>query len=231
MRVEPLYGESAALIGDILVVTDIHVGMEVELRRKGVELPSRGDEKRRRLLELTERTSADRVVLNGDLKHNVPYTSRQETLEVAALLTDLAERAEVTVVPGNHDGGIEDIAPDDVEVAESRGILVDGVGILHGHSLPSDEVAEADTLLLGHTHPKITLWEENGARIERRTWIRIRPNDGPALVVMPAFEEWGGSDVLTDGFLGPLDYSGEADATLLDGTYLGTLDNLTEDES
>lgn len=228
MPIEPVPGEPAALVGDALVISDLHVGLEVELRRSGVEVPSRSDEKERRLHELLDRTGADRALLNGDLKHNVPHTSRQEADELADILRRLSDRVPVTVLPGNHDGGIEEIAPDDVEAADPRGTVVDGVGVLHGHSLPSDPVLETDALLLGHTHPKVTLREPNGARVERRAWLRF-PGDTD-VVVMPAFEDWGGSDVLRENLLGPIDYGDDPDVTLLDGTRLGTLESLRENQ-
>lgn len=228
MPIDPVPGEPAALVGDALVISDLHVGLEVELRRSGVEVPSRSHDKERRLHELLDRTGAARLLLNGDLKHNVPRTSRQEADELAGILRGLADRVPVTVLPGNHDGSIEDIAPADVSIADPRGTVIDGVGILHGHSLPSDEVAGADALLLGHTHPKVTLREPNGARVERRAWLRF-PGDTDVFV-MPAFEDWGGSDVLREDLLGPLDYGDDPEVTLLGGTRLGSLESLRENQ-
>jgi len=166
------------------------------------------------------------MVLNGDAKHNVPYTSRQEIEELTAILNDLTGRVDVMVVKGNHDGGIEDLLPADVELAPAGGTVVNGVGVLHGHAEPRRELLDLDQWVVGHTHPKVVLREKNGATAERRAWLRFRGER--ETVVMPSFEEWGGSDVGEDGLLGPLEYEGDPEVTLLDGTRLGKLSHIRE---
>ncbi len=59
--------------------------------------------------------------------------------------------------------------------------------------------------------------------MSRRAWLRFRGER--EVIVMPAFEEWGGADdVAEEGLLGPLSYPGVPEVTLLDGTFLGELE-------
>lgn len=224
MRVEPVHGVAAATVGDALVIADLHLGLEVELREMGIEVPSRGRQKRDKILRLVDRDPPERVVIAGDATHNIPYTSGEEAGELADLLDELTELAEVTVVPGNHDGGIERLVPGEVELTGPGGVLLGDVGVLHGHSFPSGELEDAETLLVGHTHPKVVLREENGATISRRAWLRYGGEQ--EVVIMPPFDPWGGSDVTREQPLGPLEYRVSPEVTLLDGTSLGQLEDL-----
>jgi len=93
--VEPVVGEPAAVadLGDrrLLLVADVHAGIEVGLRyERGVELDSRADERRERLCGLIAETDADRLVILGDLAHRIAAPEGDER--------DGARRAD----PGGH---------------------------------------------------------------------------------------------------------------------------------
>ncbi|MBN2518761.1 MAG: phosphoesterase, partial [Candidatus Altiarchaeota archaeon] len=72
----------AVLVGNMLVVADLHNGIEYELHKKGVEVPSQTQAKLERLKSIIDETRPKRLVILGDLKHNIPITSRQEYYEV-----------------------------------------------------------------------------------------------------------------------------------------------------
>lgn len=240
--VDPIRDAPAATadLGDelALVVADYHAGIEEQLRRDGVEIESRGPERRERVRSLLEQTGADRVVFLGDLGNHIGEPSGAELEELMDLEHDLRDVA-VTLVPGNHDGRLGDVL--DFEVVDGDGVVLGSVGFVHGHSWPSERVLDADVLAVGHEHPTVRLTDEvGGSRIER-VWLRgplsaepfaahgdLEDGDSVAgdLVVFPAFNDLvGGTWVNVDEqeFLSPFlpEASPDADVYLLDGTRLG----------
>jgi len=58
----------------ILVIADLHMGIESDLRLHGVHLQSKGKERIDRLSELVQEISPDILLMLGDVKHRVPGT-------------------------------------------------------------------------------------------------------------------------------------------------------------
>lgn len=245
MLVEPVPNEPAAVVAldgeRALVVADYHAGIERALRRDGVEVRSRASRRRHRVLDLLDRTGADRVVFLGDLGHDIGEAMGVERTELEALVE--AVPVPVTLVKGNHDGKLQDVL--DVDVTPADGVRLGDVGFVHGHTWPGEHALSADVLCVGHEHPTVRLEDEvGGSRIER-AWLR-GPVDGTPfrayhdrddlpvpdeLVVFPAFNELvGGTWVNVEGqsFLAPFlpDAAPTADAYLLDGTRLGHYQDL-----
>ncbi|MFB6124380.1 MAG: metallophosphoesterase [Halanaeroarchaeum sp.] len=240
--VEPIEDEPAATadLGEerALVVADVHAGIEVELRRDGVEVQSRAERRREHVRRLVDRTGADRVVFLGDLGNHIGVPSGEELEELMDLEHALRDVA-VTVVPGNHDGRLGDVL--EFDIVDGDGTVLGDVGFAHGHSWPNERVLAADVLAVGHEHPTVRLADEvGGSRIER-VWLRGPLAPGAFaehasasvcdrirgdLVVFPAFNDLvGGTWVNVDDqeFLSPFlpAASPDAEAYLLDGTRLG----------
>lgn len=219
-----------------LVVADYHAGYEIALRREGVELESRSQERRERLLALLDRLAPDRVVFLGDLIHSIGRPTAREREEVTTLLDAVTARMPATLVKGNHDGEIEDMVS--IPVTPSEGVRIGEVGLAHGHTWPAREVLTADVVCIGHEHPTVRLEDAvGGSRIER-AWLRGRLDGQPfadryddlridgELIVFPAYNELaGGTWVNVEGqtFLTPFLPDGlpDGEAYLLDGTRLG----------
>jgi len=224
-HVEPLPGEPAAVAetgeGRALVLADYHAGLEVALRRDGVELGTRADDRRESVLGLLAESAADRVVLLGDVGNAIGDPNETERRELDELFAALTERVPVTVTPGNHDGGLAELvadlgyAPDDaaaghgVTVTDAAGTRIGGVGFAHGHTWPGSEVVEAPVVCTAHEHPVVRLEDEVGGRRVERAWLRGRlapdpfvaqatdagaepPEVAGDLVVFPAFNDLTG---------------------------------------
>ncbi|QLD87505.1 metallophosphoesterase [Natronomonas salina] len=219
-----------------LVVADYHAGLEVGLRRDGVEIRSREAERREKLLGLLEDTGADRLVLLGDVGDGIGEPTGTERAEIEALFGAVSQRVPVTVTKGNHDGGIETVTDmfAGVEVADGPGVRVGDVGFCHGHTWPDEAVLRAPTLCTAHEHPLVRLEDEVGGSRTERTWLRGRVDAegfpeyeavGDRMVVCPAFNDLSGGTVVNEApdFLSPFlpDGLADADAYLLDGTRLG----------
>ncbi len=251
---EPLVNEPALTIGRTLVLADLHIGIEHELSLSGINIPSQIDRRIARALHLLDIANAERVILLGDIKHTISKISKLEREDVPRFLSSLAEYAEVDIVPGNHDAGLEYLIPRDtpfkVELYPSKGCRISSVGLMHGHTWPSSELLSCQYVLMGHNHPAIRLVDQLGFASTKPAWIRtsfiedvfkkryvdLASWANPAVIIMPAFNELTGgiafNEASYDTLVGPLFASRAielegAQAYLLDGTYLGTIEQLT----
>jgi hypothetical protein len=246
-RVEPVPGDPAAVAHAgterVLVVADYHAGIEAGLRyERGVELESAADVRLARLERLLDRTTPDRLLVLGDLVHRIGPPDGDEVTELATLVDRVTDRVPMTLVPGNHDGGVADTVAErglDLAVTDSGGVRLGPVGFVHGHTWPSAEVLEAEVVCMGHEHPTVRLEDEVGGSRVERAWLRGRLDPtvfeghgggtregGTELVVVPAFNDRsGGTWVNVEGqsFLSPFLPDGlpDGDLYLLDGTRLG----------
>lgn len=188
--------------------------------------------------------STKRVIMLGDVKDSVPGSNRQEYREIPVFCDKLLENfEEVHIVRGNHDVSIEEFVPGRVRLHPATGTVIDGVGLAHGHTWPSDEVMAAGTLVLGHEHPTVLFRGRVGDHLSEPCWLRgkFRTVDGSrykvlpdAFIVLPAFNRLlGGSpvNVIGCGMLSPVlnsdivDLDG-AEIFLLDGVNIGRRSDL-----
>jgi uncharacterized protein len=243
MRLQFIESGPALLVQDsrrVLVVADLHMGIESGLARHGVHIGSRSAARVDRVLECIDEADPDLLVLLGDVKHNVPVTSRQEYRELPRVLDAFRRRLPLRVLPGNHDGGIAQfLGPDEFLPAE--GSVIDNVGYLHGHTYPAPELL-GRLVVLGHLHPVVSLLDSVGCAARARpAYLYCRldeeclgrtgetpPGDKTRLLFMPAFNEFaGGIDLnrIRGSGLGPLSRcirDDFAEVYLADGTYLGS---------
>lgn len=253
---EPVPDEPAAIasIGAerALVLADYHAGIEIELRRQGVELPSRAAERRKSVLSLLDRTGVDRLVVLGDLATHIGTPSPEERREIRTLLEQVTDRVPTTIVKGNHDGAIESVVDDfvhdyrpdhEVYITSSDGCRVGSIGFVHGHTWPDTDVLAADVIGMGHEHPKVRLTDAVGGSRAERVWLRgplcpdpFETHYGTSLdlkgdlVVFPAFNDLTGGTWINTGqeFLAPYLPAGfvTAQTHMLNGTRLGPYDRI-----
>jgi len=244
LSAEPVPDEAALLIGkDCLVIADLHIGIEVELRQSGFFLPSQAGNMLSRLRSILASHDIRRLVILGDVKHNVPVTSDFEKREVPRFFEGIEGMVEeIDLVPGNHDGNVRSLLPKKVAIHSSRGFKIQEFGLNHGHTWPSAKVMESSVLLLGHNHPIILFIDKLGFKSIRRCWVRLdfvkrskkyakMPKEA---IVLPSFNEYCGGIPFNEEnskLLGPLMNSRffklrKARIHLLDGTFLGRLDAL-----
>lgn len=239
-----------------LVIADVHLGIEWELYRNGINLPSRMKDRLDRILGYIEAVSPDRIVLLGDVKHNVPQVSWQEKDEIPRFLETLAKHVHVDIFPGNHDGGIEFLfsGQKDIKVHSARGAVLDGIGYFHGHTWPAPELLAASSVITAHNHPTVRFTDAFGYSMVEPAWIRTKfkaealkerfgnldfenGNDwaDPEVFIVPAFNELCGgvpfNESAKEDLLGPVFSSGgieleNAEVYLLDGTRLGLIKNI-----
>jgi uncharacterized protein len=245
MNIQPVPNEPALLLGDQagLIVADLHIGIERELREAGLSVPSQSRQMEARLHALITTHKIKDVYLLGDIKHNIPTWTIEERTDVKFFLQRLADKTTVHILPGNHDGNIEYLTPPSVKIHPSSGIALDGIGLLHGHRWPGTDLSASTTLIIAHTHPTVQFTDRLGYKCIESCWLR-----GPCLaeklaekapesacqqlIVIPAFNPLcGGIAVNKEELLGPvaglLDVP-QTSVYLLDGTSLGTIADLAE---
>lgn len=169
------FDDRALLVGDTLVLADLHVGRGPA---SNVDLPV-GDSSDMldRLDGLLARHDPAAVVVAGDLLHAFEMVPRT----VESTVADLAKRvreagATLTVVPGNHDAMLDSVWSGPTE----REHPVGDTAICHGHEIPE---IDADRYVIGHDHPTITI------EGQRRPCYLLGEGvyRGADLVVLPAF--------------------------------------------
>jgi hypothetical protein len=222
-----------------LAASELHLGIESELARRGAYLRSRSDGIADRLVRDADDSGATRLLLLGDVKHRVASSSRQEERDVPRFFARLLERFdEILITPGNHDAGLRRLLPRSPKLrlgrstGETLGAPGFRVGALHGHTWPRPGLVDADVLLIGHTHAAASLVDEEGAGGIRPAWLRGRADPArleakygkrrdPEVVIFPAYNELcGGTPINRDGLLGPAGSFVSAKASsliLLDG--------------
>ncbi|MHC1635304.1 MAG: metallophosphoesterase [Candidatus Methanospirareceae archaeon] len=250
-RVEPLVDEAVIVVKNrlkTLVVADLHLGIEEELRRKGVLIGSQTEKLLERVTKCIEATKPDAIVLLGDVKHNVPKMSLKERKEVPFFLYKLSEYAPVHIAKGNHDGHLHKLLPKEreekISVEGAKGFLLDNIAYTHGHTIPPEELFSAEYMIIGHTHPMIRLVSSYHTSI-RPVWVRakldyaaiekyykgVKRDREYLVVIMPAFNEiCGGIALNHEKPLGPVASKfiklKDAEVYLLDGSYMGKMKDI-----
>jgi len=234
-----LYNAPAILHKGAIIVGDTHFGMEGKLRRKGIfdnQFSLRLFDK---LKGLITQHKAKSLIFLGDVKEDI--TMLDETTE--HILAKLALLCPVTIVRGNHDGGIEHCG--NARIVPSEGFVYEGIGLAHGHSWPARELMDCKYLVMGHQHPMITITDTLGKRHSEPVWVMAEAdgermkeryekfNKNIRLVLMPAFNPLVGSalNFVDSERLGPLLNNNifkldDALVFRLDGTALGKLKSM-----
>lgn len=222
--IEQVIGERAFYISELkaIVIGDLHIGYEKELKEKGVIIPDQRKNMRDRIEKLVKKYEAEKLIILGDLKHEiVGYISNLEnffsSLPVEVLLTK-----------GNHDGKIEEMMKG--KIYPPGGFRISDYGFFHGHSWPDENVMRAKYVFMGHLHPEIELEDSMGhkhrypchliGRLNKRG--RKRYKNSPRIFVVAAFNKLVGASIAKP--IGPLIRNGlieDFEVYLLNGIYLG----------
>jgi putative SbcD/Mre11-related phosphoesterase len=241
VRLEPVPNVPAMILsgeGRWICVSDLHLGIEVQLRRSGFNIPSQSPKMLDELVRLAE--VDDNLLVLGDVKHRIPAVSYREDREIPPFFEKLKQAYKrIVVVAGNHDGGIGPVLGEGVEIFAGPGTVIEDVGATHGHVWPSRDAMKASKLIMGHIHPSVLLVDSIGSATNEKCWVRARlrrrkvlekyetcPDE---LVVVPAFNplltgtpiNYGERAMLGPLFRNDLVVKRTINSYLLDGTNVG----------
>jgi putative SbcD/Mre11-related phosphoesterase len=159
-----------------LLISDLHLGLEKELAKKGFRLPAYTVKMVERVKRISETHGTKRLAVLGDVKHAV---GKVEDIDWGVVpwffdtMLDLFEAVEV--VPGNHDGNIKTVLPPRVKLDPSQGTVLgegkDRVGVAHGHAWPSEEAIATRNLVIGHSHFTYEMRDSLGSRTREAVWV------------------------------------------------------------
>jgi len=241
-ELKPVLNEPILIINNkIMVVADLHIGIESELREQGINTASQTQTMTDSLIALCKKYKPKEIILLGDIKHNIPSSTIQERKDVRNFLETIQQIGEVHLIPGNHDGNIQKITPQDITIHPSDGFILEDLGFVHGHRWPSEKVMQCEQIIMAHTHPTIMLTD----RLEHKTfepcWLKAKtikdklkekyPNaNDPQILITPAFNPLcGGISANRDGIMGPIGKIIDVENTevyLLDGSSLGKIKDI-----
>ena len=184
----------------VLVISDLHIGYEEYLQQKGMFLPKLQVEQiMKRLNQILEKSQPNKLIINGDLKHEFGRVLRQEWKEVSNLIEFILKKVpELILIKGNHDMILGPIAEKKgVKVVKEH--LVGGTLLIHGHQLIE---TTAKRIIIGHEHPAISLKEKS--KIEKYKCFLKGKWKNKELLVMPSFNPlWEGTDIIREQLLSP----------------------------
>jgi len=187
-----------------LVFSDVHMGYEESLNKKGVLIPRfQCAETLNRLKKILEGFKIKRIVINGDLKHEFGKISETEWRHTLRLLDFLFEHCrKIILLKGNHD---KILGP----IAKRRGLelkrsyVIGKTMIIHGDKIPKGKKFDSmKRLVIGHEHPAIALHKDG--RLEKYKCFLKGKWKKKELLVMPSFNlVTEGTNVLEDKLLSP----------------------------
>ncbi|MBS3110936.1 metallophosphoesterase [Candidatus Woesearchaeota archaeon] len=194
------------LLGDTLIISDVHIGFEEALNKQGMMVPrdhfpqliARMEGIFARLQgRPTNRKKAKKlrqIIVNGDLKHEFGTISEQEWRHTLKFLDFLKGHCEkIILVRGNHDTILGPIARKrGIEVHDHFFIEGHGALVCHGDKLPSSElIQKSKMIIIGHEHPSVAL--RSGSRVEKYKCFYVGQYQRRTLIVLPSL------NLLTEG--------------------------------
>jgi putative SbcD/Mre11-related phosphoesterase len=241
--IQPIPNEPALFIKNrqILVFADLHIGIESQLREQGLHISSQAQKMIDHLLLISKKYKPKDIILLGDIKHNIPSATIQERRDVKKFLKLIKVFGKIHIIPGNHDGFIKKLSPEEVIIHPSEGFIIENIGFIHGHRWPSDEIMQCERIISAHTHPTVMFTDRLGYKTFESCWIKGMflknklkekyPNStNPEILVMPAFNLLcGGLAVNQEGIMGPIGKIIDIKNSriyLIDGISLGSIKDI-----
>ncbi len=194
-----------------LVIADSHMGYEECLHKQGILIQKfQFAEIMKRLQKIFSEIKKnygieilDRIIINGDLKHEFGTISEQEWRETLRILDFLSKHAKkIVIVKGNHDTIIGPIAEKrNIEFVDEY--KIGKILITHGHKIPSEQILkDSEIIIIGHEHPAVSIRE--GIRTEIFKCFLVGKWRSKTLIVMPSLcLVTEGTDILKEELLSP----------------------------
>jgi len=157
-----------------LVITDLHLGFESNLALNNVFLGKNKTvtEIIKEIEKMIKKTKPDSLILLGDVKSGIKSISKTEWETVPIFFERITKLIDIILVPGNHDANIEKLIPNGITLASSKGIIIDDILLTHGHTMPSENFSQVNTIVMGHVHP--VFFQEESLINGERVWVSIK---------------------------------------------------------
>jgi uncharacterized protein len=175
-QIEILYKNRAIILKEQsnrhLIVSDLHIGFEEKFRAAGISIYSSIEKLSTELSELIEQHKITNLLVNGDVKSGTDRITRYEWENIPKFFDRMTNICHVSVIPGNHDGGIQHLVPSSVSLLDPNGIMISNILILHGHTRPLRKFQDCKNLIIGHVHP---IFQRRGSPLSGQpVWVFLR---------------------------------------------------------
>jgi putative SbcD/Mre11-related phosphoesterase len=151
---------------NMLIVSDLHLGLEDEQESKGIHIPTSIFPKIvNSVLTPVKDLGCNEVVILGDFKHEFGKPSEAEWYSVKKMIRSIREiGAEPSIVRGNHDNYIILILKEMNVKLSQPSLSINGFTLLHGHLELGEKEEKAKHIIMGHEHPSIAIKDDLGVK-------------------------------------------------------------------
>ena len=182
-----------------LVIADLHLGFESKLALNNVFLGKNKtvNEITKDVEDLISKTKPDSLILLGDIKSGIKSITKIEWETVPIFFENITKLIDTILVPGNHDANIEKLVPNGITLASSKGIIIDDILLTHGHTMPTENFSQVNTIVMGHVHP--VFFQEGSLINGERVWASIKcekrkiflsKSGELELIILPSFNKY-----------------------------------------
>ncbi len=171
------------------VVSDLHLGFEEEMNLHGLFLPKlQRDHVEGMIDKIIERYNPDRLIINGDFKHEFSKNLPQEWDDIMHFINRYENQLKLHFIRGNHDNYLITILKrKNIEITET--FEDDRYYIYHGDR---DQKMRKITIL-GHEHPSLVLRDRVGGMFKIPAFVY---NEESQVLITPAMSFFSsGTDV------------------------------------
>jgi metallophosphoesterase superfamily enzyme len=155
------------------------------------------DETTKEIELIISKTKPDSLILLGDVKSGIKSITKTEWDVVPVFFENISKLIDTVLVPGNHDANIEKLIPNEITLASSKGIIVDDILLTHGHTMPTENFSQVNTIVMGHVHP--VFFQEESLINGERVWASIKcekqkiflsKSGELELIILPSFNKY-----------------------------------------
>jgi putative SbcD/Mre11-related phosphoesterase len=182
-----------------LVITDLHIGFESSMQSNEIFLGKNSSihQTIEEVESLIEDEKPDSLILLGDIKSSVKVISKNEWDEVPLFFKKISEKCDIITVPGNHDGNLEKLIPDNITTISSIGMIDENILFTHGHTMPTENFSQVEKIIMGHVHP--VFFQEESIMNGQRVWVSMKikkenifPSSSGELevIIIPSFNRY-----------------------------------------
>ena len=157
-----------------LIVSDLHIGFEHKFASNKITAGNNSsiNEIISNVKKLIKDEKPDSLILLGDIKSSIQNITKSEWNDVPYFFDEVKKMSEVILIPGNHDGNIQKLVPDEILMISSKGIVIDDTLLTHGHTMPSENFSSVNRIIMGHIHP--VFFHDDSLVNGQRVWISLK---------------------------------------------------------
>jgi putative SbcD/Mre11-related phosphoesterase len=159
----------------LLVISDLHIGSETDLLKKGISINSLqiSLDVLKEIKDLQSAYSFNGIIILGDLKNSITHISKLEWNLIPSFLNQLSiNMDEIFLVPGNHDANINLLIPESVILCNTSGLVIEDTLLIHGHTIPAKNKFNIKKIIMGHIHP--VFFDPLSVLHGKRIWIYLK---------------------------------------------------------